>query len=145
MNDDKTPSGGWTVTSVKVYLETIIQEVRNCIDLRMIENDKRYEQRFKGSQEALTKAETSLEKRLEGMNEFRAALTEQASRFISRDEYFQAHKTSEKDISLLVSRLDKMEAKGAGLNAGWVYLGGIIMFIGGVIEIISVIYNLSHK
>jgi hypothetical protein len=50
-------------------------------------NDRRYIDRFEASQEALTVALEASNKRLDGMNEFRAALTDQAARMVTREEW----------------------------------------------------------
>lgn len=68
------------ITSIQgVCLETYINErFKACQETR--------EKLFKGSDRALDLARDSMEKRLEGMNEFRDTLRDQASRFITRNE-----------------------------------------------------------
>jgi hypothetical protein len=41
---------------------------------------------FAGAEKAIVKAEAATEKRFEGVNEFRAQLSDQAARFVTRDE-----------------------------------------------------------
>jgi hypothetical protein len=41
---------------------------------------------FGSAEKAIAKAETATERRFEGVNEFRAQLSDQAARFITRDE-----------------------------------------------------------
>ncbi len=41
---------------------------------------------FSSAERAIAKAEAATEKRFEGVNEFRAQLTDQAARFVTRDE-----------------------------------------------------------
>jgi hypothetical protein len=41
---------------------------------------------FAGAEKAIAKAETATERRFEGVNEFRAQLSDQAARFVTRDE-----------------------------------------------------------
>jgi hypothetical protein len=46
-----------------------------------------FEAKFDGLREATNLARESMEKRLEGMNEFRSALKDQTAKFITRVEY----------------------------------------------------------
>jgi len=59
---------------------------REFIELRFDAMREYFDLRFTSSDKAVSVATTSLEKRLEGMNEFRDALKDQASRFVTRDE-----------------------------------------------------------
>ncbi|PYC66002.1 hypothetical protein C7C45_26970 [Micromonospora arborensis] len=73
---------------------------------------------------AVTKAETATEKRFESVNEFRQTLSDQTKTFIARVEFEVVRDSHAAHIADLASRLDKLEGKGVGLNAGWVYLVG---------------------
>lgn len=106
---------GWTVDTLREYLTTRIEEA-----------DKRYEQRYIGSQEAITaalvaqekavsaalnaadravaKAEIAAEKRFEGTNEFRGQLADQAATLMPRAE-------AESRIKALADRLDSNTAQ----------------------------------
>lgn len=81
-------SEGWTIETAHQHLLDLIHA-----------NDRRYEQRFLDSKEAVqaaliaadratSKAEESQEKRNEGMNEFRGQLKDQAGTFITRTELY---------------------------------------------------------
>ena len=73
---------------------------------------------------AVSKAETATEKRFESVNEFRQTLSDQTRSFISKVEFEAVRDANAARIADLVSRLDKIEGKAVGLNAGWVYLLG---------------------
>lgn len=73
---------------------------------------------------AVTKAEIATEKRFESVNEFRQTLSDQTKTFIARVEFEVVRDSHAGQITELASRLDKLEGKGIGLNAGWVYLVG---------------------
>lgn len=85
------------------------------------------------SDKAVTKAEAATDKRFDGVNEFRSQLSDQASRFVTRDT-FDARVTSidhAKDAAHagLTARLDAVEkmqerqaGRAGGLYAGWGYL-----------------------
>lgn len=65
----------YAVAQVREYMEKLIES-----------NDKRYELRDQYQQEALRLALEANNRRLDTMNEFRAALTDQSTRMISRTE-----------------------------------------------------------
>ncbi|MEU7586569.1 hypothetical protein AB0A95_09745 [Micromonospora sp. NPDC049230] len=73
---------------------------------------------------AVTKAEIATEKRFESVNEFRQTLSDQTKTFIARVEFEVVRDSQAKHLADLASRLDKLEGKGIGLNAGWIYLVG---------------------
>lgn len=63
--------------------------LRDYIEQLIIEHDKRYEQRFKLMDEAVGKAERTMNERLNSMNEFRDALKDQGNRMATRVELDQ--------------------------------------------------------
>lgn len=59
------------------------------------------------------------------MNEFRAALADQAGLFITRTESLARADSNGEKIDGLASRLDKLEGNRGGLRDGWGYLVGV--------------------
>lgn len=92
------------------------------------ERDRRYEQRFDASQEALRTALMALEGRLQGVNEFRATLSDQAATFATRDQLDALRDA----IHVLTSRIERAEGSRAGLSTGWAVLIGVVS-VGAVI------------
>jgi hypothetical protein len=89
------------------------------------------------SEKAIAKAELATEKRFdamqnanntrfEGMNEFRGTLSDQATKFISRSEVEARIDGLTEKINSNQTRVERIEAKGAGLAQGWGWLIGII-------------------
>ena len=100
------------------------------------------------AEKAVAKAETAADKRFEAVNEFRSQLTDQAATFLSRtegltrvDAITQAlaeHVTrANAEMKALedrmleranhnAQRLDLMQGKSTGVNAGWGYLVGVV-------------------
>ena len=140
-------AGNWTV-------ETLREALLELIDA----NDKRYEQRFIDSQtavgaalsaaktavdaalsaakEAVTKAEVAVEKRLEGVNEFRGQLADQQRTLMPRPE-------AELVARALADRLDKLEkasyergGKTAGFQQSWGLIVGVIVATGAIVALI---------
>ncbi len=86
-----------------VSLETYME--RRFVDL-----EKYIEARFVAVEEAVGKAESSLSLRLEGMNEVRDQLREQAARFITRDAHEALQTRIAADIEAL--KLNSAELRG---------------------------------
>lgn len=69
------------------------------------------ESRFKATEKATKLAYALLEKRLEGMNEFRAALRDQANQFMYRNEHGVVHEHLDADIRILRESKALLEGK----------------------------------
>jgi hypothetical protein len=93
------------------------------------------------SDKAILKAEIAVEKRFESVNEFRQTLLDQTNTFITKVEFESLRETSGTRLLDLSSRLDKIEGRSVGLNAGWVYLLGILAAVGTVISVIIAGWN----
>lgn len=129
--------------------ETLRQHLCSMIDA----NDKRYEQRFKDSQtavdaalnaartavdaaltsakEAVTKAEMASEKRFEGVNEFRATLSDQQRTLIPRAEAELRFSSLEKQISeLKTAQVGNVERRAGGMDMRSAIIAGIGILIG---------------
>ncbi len=103
---------------------------RSYVDRILTEHDLRYQQRFDAqaqaikdallaAEKAVSKAETATEKRFDSVNEFRKALTDQTSTFVSRIEF-----------DSLKERLDRAEGRAGGYSSLWGYIaaaGGLII------------------
>lgn len=90
----------------------------------------------------VSEAKDANEKRFASVNEFRAQQTELITKFPLTDTVNAKLDAVQEKINSLSSRLDRNEAKGQGLNAGWGYLVG---FIGIVIMIGGFLLNFAHS
>lgn len=115
----------WTVSTLKSHFTALMEGEREKNDLR-----------FNTSQRAIEKAEAAVERRLEGMNEFRASLADQARLLMPRLEADSRISALAEQIRNLESRIDRQEGRGSGLNAGWGYLIGAVGLIAGLIGIV---------
>jgi hypothetical protein len=113
----------------------------------MDERDRRYNERFDAqekaveaalasSEKAVLKAETASERRFEGVNEFRATLSDQAATFITRKEVDAELGAQSEKLNIQQSRLDRIEARSAGLNAGWILVVQAGTLVGVVVAIV---------
>ena len=86
--------------------------------------------RFTAVQSALDKSEEAIGKRLDGMNEFRATLKDQAGTFVTRDELTLLLKPVKADLKLLCKAADIASGK-ASQNAVYftaaLALAGLVM------------------
>lgn len=110
----------WTVDTLHEHLVALAAE-----------SDRRHEQRFIGQERALALAVAGVNERLGGMNEFRAALSDQAATFVTRAEL----KTMQTTIEALTSRLDRQEGSSKGMTAAWGILLGAVGLLGAIITI----------
>lgn len=124
----------WTIDTAMQHILKIVEQ-----------NDLRYAQRFDAQEKAMqmalaeaskavNKAEGATEKRFEGVNEFRAQLTDQARTFMPRAEAEIQMKAMAEAIEVLRSRVEVSEGHGSGVKdfAGW-----IVGAIGVIIAIAS--------
>jgi len=83
----------------KKYFRHTVVGLKEYVDMRF-PNPKKLKINALHSIEIVRReAQTAMEKRLEGMNEFRDQLRDQATRFITREEYFNRHKPIEEKLN----------------------------------------------
>jgi hypothetical protein len=119
-------------------IRTQAEDHRRMLDERYATQTKALDAAFKAAEQAVavalanaekatTKAEAAAERRLEGMNEFRGALSDQTKNFLPRAEYVPAHNAISERLDAvnqrmsalelrLTSRLDRGEGEGAGVT-----------------------------
>ena len=101
--------------------------------------EKLFDARISAMEKAVDVAKITMESRLEGMNEFRAALTTQASTFLPRTEYALQHLALEDKIEIAKNQYAKdhreLEKKIEGLENLRSNINGRLwaMGVGGVI------------
>ena len=98
-----------------------------------------FERALLANEKALDLARAIMDARLEGMNEFRDQLKDQASRFVTREELSLMKEKIYDELRTLNTAKDRTEGKA---SMGSVYLVTGIAVIGLFISIISVLINL---
>jgi len=125
----------WQVDTLKEYVEALISEA-----------DKRYQQRFDAQEAAQKYAQ-------EKSNEFRSALDDVGKKQMPRTEAEALIKASaertgselnatNQKVDMLISRMDRNEGRGSGLNSGWGYLVG---GVGLIVLIITTFFALRGR
>ena len=78
----------------------------------------------------------ALEKRLEGMNEFREQLKEQESSFVTRD-VLDAHLISvQKQIDMIKEKRFMDEGRNRGIGSSWAFVVGGIALVSGLVALV---------
>lgn len=123
-----------------------------------VENDRRYEERFRATDRLFTqalaaqkeliaaiqlaadkavgKAEAANEKRFDGVNEFRAALTDQTAHFMPRPEVESRFSAMSEKLNTAIQRAAVDDGRVKGMASAWaVFLAvaGLTIGVGGVI------------
>jgi hypothetical protein len=98
-----------------------------------------YEERFRLEEKARDTATMAMDKRLEGMNEFRDQLRDQQGTFVRREVYDA--------LEVRVTNIEKGDIKGEGkaLGQGTVIavIVGAVAFVGAILGIIVVVVNIA--
>jgi hypothetical protein len=110
-------------------------------DLRMGELEKLFNFRLEAVEKATRLAAASLDKRLDGMNEIREQLNQQADSFLPRSEYSFGHTRIEQDIRELRESKAKLEGKADQSSVNLALLVGIM---GLLCSIVSIVISFIH-
>ena len=133
-------------TSHKEYFDSKFIAQKDMSDAILRERDAKLVDKFESLATAINKAETATEKRFEGVNEFRATLSDQQKTFLAAAEYKSAHqnlvdlvnasaKTTADTILTQKERIDKIENMKTGGQSTWMMIVGIVAFISALISI----------
>ena len=121
---DSLEMADWTLDSLKEYFEAKI-----C-----------------AQNKAVQKAETAMDARLQGMNEFRQSLADQSATMMPRSEYTVQHASLTEKIDALAIRIAALENLDKGKRVNQAGLGSlatiIIIAVGTFVNIILVLFHL---
>lgn len=109
--------------------------LKDYLDGRIEEMDNRFKDRFDEISANVVKAEHQLNHRLEGMNEFRESLRDQASKFMTRTEYEYAHKALDDKVRSM--ELAKANFEGRAASVAGLVSVAVSIVVGVVIFIVS--------
>ena len=80
------PGDGWTLDTLRIHLQRQIDDRVTLTDERHKANQEAVQAALQAAKEAVAKAETAMDKRFDGVNEFRQTLSDQAASFPTRAE-----------------------------------------------------------
>jgi len=146
----------WSIDTLYVHLSRIVEDLDKRLQIALKSVEQTAAAAQSSSERATTKAEIAMEKRFDGVNEFRQTLGDQAGRLISRAEVEARMVASDKETTGLASRLDRIEAASLGKqdneksrrdNTGlWIAVGAMIAaFLAAAIAGIGLFAALYHK
>ncbi len=110
---------GWTLDTLEKFLSDQFRTLKEAIALQDEHNKERFatakeavQAALAAADKALQKAETASEKRFEGVNEFRATLSDQAAMLLPRAEYNAQHAALVDKVTELTDRVSVIETGG---------------------------------
>lgn len=119
--------------TLKDYVETRFNLIEQSISERFAANTIAVDAAFAAAKEAVLKAETATEKRLEGLNELRGAMGDQQRLLIQRSEVELMRDAMGERVNGLKSQIDGIAAvveavrsERRGMVGGWGYAIGLI-------------------
>jgi hypothetical protein len=125
---------GWTLDTLEKHLTSLILALQKEGN----EREERNKERFAGAKEsvsvamasaekAISKAEIATDKRLDGVNELRGALSDQTSTLLPRSEYSVQHGSLVEKIDGAIVRLTQIESQATGKKVGLGMVGSFAL------------------
>lgn len=123
----------------KVLLQSMVDSLRDNFKEQMSSMRDAMQQMMMSQEKAVTKAEAATEKRFEGVNEFRAQLSDQATRFMPRIEAEVWSRSNSEKIDNLASRLDRYEGRSSGFTSGWGIIASVVFVASAILGAVMVL------
>lgn len=146
--DPAAGSSAATDVSLREYLMAQINAAESRAELRFEAMKEQVAAAFQSSQRAIDKADDATEKRFEGVNEFRAALSDQATRFVTAetlkalgDKLEASIDRNREDLNSLATRIDLRQGEIAGSRLTY---GNIAAIVAGVASVIGIVAFLAN-
>jgi len=141
------PSGSvalqaWTNDQLKAAKEIVdvqLRDLKDHLEKIQAEKDKALAAALSAAEKAVQKAEANTDKWQASANEWRGAMTDKDKLLVQRGEFEAFEKSIMLMIADIKTRLDLMQGKSQGLNAGWAILIAVVGLIVVVIGIVGVI------
>lgn len=131
--DPAAGSSAATDVSLREYMTLMVEAEMRRVDERFNAVEKSTAAAFENSQRAIDKADQATEKRFEGVNEFRAALSDQASRFVTiealsavNDKMEAGYLRNREDIDSLSTRIDLRDGQIEGSRFTYGAMAGML-------------------
>lgn len=136
-----TDTSKWTIDAIKEHYDIVLKNQYDHYNILLAERDEKVAQRYDAMQMAVTKAEVATEKRFEGVNEFRAQLSDQSRTLMPRIETEVLLKNVNDKLSALTTKVEKNENIKIGGNVVWAYLIAGISLIATILTIFGTFGN----
>ncbi|HEY2674394.1 MAG TPA: hypothetical protein VGJ07_29005 [Rugosimonospora sp.] len=93
-----------------------------AVSAALAAQEKAVEAAFAAAQQAVDKAEVVVERRLEGTNEWRAAMNDRERTFMPRQESERRAGALEEKVAVLAERVNAITGRSRGIGDTWQYL-----------------------
>ena len=136
---------GKDMISVKEYIESRLDDTTKLFETKVDALDKATVLKVDALDKATILASQQMEKRLEGMNEFRESLRDQNATFVRKDEYDTKHEALEKTFNVRVSSLEMSRAELCGkASQSSVNVSYAIALLSMLISMASILIHYIH-
>jgi len=132
---------GWTTDTLHRWVIDKLGDHALLDDQRFASLEATIKVAVNSAKEAVDKAEKASEKRLDGLNELRGAMTDQSAAYITRETVSAMTTALSARLDLIKERQDRMEGRGSGLQQGWGYIVGAVGLALGLVSL----FNILHK
>jgi hypothetical protein len=122
--------------SLKEYINDKLSNLEKSIDMRFQSVNMTTNSALASADKATLKAETAVEKRLEGLNELRSMALDQQRTFIPRAETDIINKSITDRLDKIENKITAIDGKEVGLSQGWGWAVGVIGIIATIIAVI---------
>lgn len=129
--------------SLKEYTDRQIAALEKTLCAKILALERAVSKAYSSSERALDKAELIVDRRLESMNEFRAAMKDQAGEFLTRKEHQVQLASITDKLDALQARLDKSEGRGGGMQALWGWIAAAISTLGALVALVALVLKLK--
>lgn len=141
MSDGKNASHGELV-SLREYVDMRFHAAERSVENRFVAQEKAVAAALDAADRAVSKAEAATERRLEGMNEFRAALSDNSRILMPRAESEARIRAISDRMEELIKRIDAREGRTAGRSDVW---GWIVGAIGVILALGMFVFKILEK
>jgi hypothetical protein len=143
---ESADESGWTLQTLRVYLESSLAAVEAMATQRfenadkavlaaLAAQEKAVQAALAAAEQAVGKSEVASEKRFDATNAFRGQLNDIITTLMPRAEAEQRISTNADKIDELAARVDKIEGRSGGMSASWSVLIAALGAIGVLVAI----------
>lgn len=129
----------WTIDTLKEHIDTLLIERDKAVNAALAAQERAVAAALSASDRAVQKAEFAAEKRFDGVNGFREALSDQANTLMPRTEAVSRIEALAKEVNALANSVTDINSRSKGRGDGWGYIVGAIGAVAAVSSIIIAI------
>ena len=126
-----------TRVSLRDYVDQSVVETRKYFERRNDELGRFFESRIESLERATRTASDQMDKRLEGMNEFRETLREQAATFVTRTELEARKEMVDRELKALEKYKNQMEGKASQLQANISLAFSLVALVLAIVKLVT--------